>query len=543
MPSASELLAQPSAILSQILAFAGNRLSQWAVGDLNFVGKVARMFGIGRANFDAALRQLDADWPPSNQTSLTSLRRQMETFGLPNGSGGYGFRGPQPATGGEIIATGSLGTIYPAGSQLTAPDGTTLYVIRGGPYTIPGVPPGTGQVNIIVDAVTAGAIGNLTNPATLTWSPAPPGSASTATLIAPVEGGTDTENPGDANQRLINRLQLPPKGGAPQDYREWGEAATDNTGQPIANLRVYGYSGGDRNSGSGGGYDGVGAVVMVVTRLGSGLGRMPSADDLLDVLRSVRGTTSEAGLSPVGCSSIRCIAPFMDPDYTGLVIKLRVVPSKQIYGYDWRVSPTATSGASPLVVDSGVSNQVRITTIAPDSLKLAIDNGEKPRIFIDTRTAGLPVGPVIPPMARCVSYVDGGGMTTFTLEVPLPADYTVPSAGDLLYAGSSSIDDPATGIGKAVLDYIDNLGPSRVSGLQDPNDLWEDTAAPQGGIDAAAKNTLASDGITPLISSCLPGEVKIGVGVGTPIADNVQAPDNSTFGPAMLYALRILVTD
>lgn len=542
MPSASELLAQPSAILSQMLAFAGNRLSQWAVGDLNFVGKIARMFGIGRANFDAALRQLDADWPPSNQTSLTSLQRQMETFGLPNGSSGYGFKGPQRATGGTIQATGTRGTTYPAGSELTAPDGSTVYVIRGGPFSIPGVPPGTGQVNITIDAKLAGSVGNITNPATLTWSPAPPGSAPTATLIAKVSGGTDTESPGDANQRLIGRLQLPPKGGAPQDFRGWAETATDANGVLIPNLRVYGYSGGDKNSGAGGGYDGLSGVVLVITQIGAGLGRMPTALMLIDILRFVRGTTTVAGLSPT-TSSIRCIAPYMDPDVTGLVIKLRVVPSKQLYGYDWRISPGATSGAAPLVVNSAVANQIRITTIAPPSLKLAIDNNEKPRLFVDTRTAGLPVGPVVPPMARCLSYLDGGGMTTLTLELPLPLTYTTPSAGDLVYAGSASINDPANGIGKAVEDYTNDLGTSRVSGLQDPNDLWEDTAAPQGGIDAAAKNTLASDGLTPLISSCLPGEVKIGVGVGAPVAANVQAPDNSTFGPALLYPLRILVTD
>lgn len=536
MPSASELLAQPSTLLAQVLAFAGNRLSQWAIGDLNFVGKIARMFVVGRTSFDAALRQLDADWPPSNQTSLTNLQRQMETFGLPNNAGGYGFRVAQTAKGGIVEATGALGTVYATGLTLTGPDGTTQYVVVGGPYTIAGIPPGTGQVNITIDAVTAGAVGNLSPPAQLSWDAAPIGSADVVTLVNPVANGLDEESPGDANQRLLNRLQLPPKGGAPQDYRTWGEEATDSNGAAIGGLRFYGYSGGSKNSGSGGGYDGVGGVMGVLTRVGSGLGRMPTAQELIDDLRYIRGTTASAGLSPI-TSSIRVIAPYMDPNHTGTVTKLRVVPSKPLYAFDW------VRGATSYVVDLAASNSLRLTGLAPADLKTAISNGQKPRLWVDTRSGGLPVGQVVPPMARCVAFSDAAGKTTLTLELPLPVGWVNPSPGDEVYSGSKSINDPQTGVGASVLDYYDNLGPSRVSGLQDPNDLWEDTAAPQGGIDAAAKNTLASDGVTPLIASCLPGEVKIGVGTGSLLATNVQAEDNSIFGPSLLYALRILVTD
>lgn len=94
-----------------------------------------------------------------------------------------------------------------------------------------------------------------------------------------------------------------------------------------------------------------------------------------------------------------------------------------------------------------------------------------------------------------------------------------------------------------MLTYTDNLGPSKVSGLQDPNDAWDDTCAVSGGIDAAAKNALGPDGLSPLIERCLPGSVQIGVGVGALAAVDVRAPDNSTYGPGLLYALRILTTD
>ena len=52
-----------------------------------------------------------------------------------------------------------------------------------------------------------------------------------------------------------------------------------------------------------------------------------------------------------------------------------------------------------------------------------------------------------------------------------------------------------SGVSGAVLTYTDNLGPSKVSGLQDPNDAWDDTCAVSGGIDAAAKNALGPDGL------------------------------------------------
>lgn len=543
MPSASQLLSTVPNLIGQALAFAANRAPQWATGDRNFVGKIGRMVVALLADFFNALRQLDADWPPSNQSSPESLQRGAEVFGLSNNAGGYGFKVAQPARGGQGIAQGTKGGTITLPQLLTGPDGVTIFELRApaSPYTIPGIPPGTGQVNVTIDAVTPGTVGNLSANQTLTFQTTPPGFDPEVVLFVGLKDGIDVEQPDAAFARLTRRLQLSPKGGAPQDYREWGETSTDANGVVYGNLRVYTYDGGDANAGAGGGYDGVLGVMSVVTQIGSGLARMPTVQQLIDVTAFIRGSTKREGLSPI-CASIRSVAPFMDPSVTGMVIKLRIVPSKQLYKYDWR------RGATVYQVDAlgwnGVS-ELRLTSLAPSDLKLAIQNGERPRIFVDTRDAlGFPSGPVIPPMARCVAFADAGGKTTLTLETPLPVGWTAPNpaGGDEVYAGQELIAAP-DGVPGAVLTYVDNLGPSRISGLQAPNDVWEDTAAIQGGIDTAAKNVLAADGITPLIERCLVGEVKIGIGNGALAAADVRAPDNSTFGPGMLYLLRVITSD
>lgn len=540
MPSASQLLTSARGLLSQALAFAANRAPQWANGDTDYLGKIARLFVAIWADFSNGLRQLDADWPPSNESSAESLERNSEIFGLPDGAGGYGFLAARKARGGVGIAQGAAATPIALPQKLFGPDGITEFELRAGTYMTSGTT-GTGQVNVTIDAVTPGVAGNLSAGVSLTWETQPPGIDPTITLVTPLKNGTPTEDPAQAFARLTQALQLPKKGGAPQDFRGWFEDSTDANGVPYENLRVYGYSGGDANAGAGGGYDGVMGVLAVVTQVGSGLARLPTAQQLQDSAVYVRGTTADAGRAPI-CASVRAIAPYMDPAVTGLVIKQRLIPSKQLYAFDWRrgavVYATDASGWD------GVS-KLRLSGLAPADLKLAIQRGDLPRIYVDTRDAsGFPTGPVIPPMARVLAFSDNLGKTTLELELPLPVGWTAPdpAGGNEVYAGQELICDPA-GVSGAVGIYVDNLGPSRISGLQDPADLWEDTAAIQGGIDTAAKNVLAADGITPLIERCIVGEVKIAIGNGTLVAQDVQAPDNSTFGPGLLYALRIISSD
>jgi hypothetical protein len=518
---------------AQAIGFAANKAPSWAHGDYNFVGKWARALAQLFSGFFRALLQADADAIPSKDSSTAALDRHGDVFGLPSGSATtYGRHIPIAATGITGIITGTSGTTVVAGSTLIGPDGVTQFSLRN-TITLPGIAPGTSQKDAFFDAITPGTAGNLSQNARMTWSPTLAGIDATVTVQTGTDTGRDAEDDGSLYDRIRQRLQLPPKGGAPQDYghgaEAWCENATDGSGNPITNIRAFGYSGG---------YDGTGGVMVVITINGSGLARIPTLQNLTDIQEFVRGDTSNAGKSPI-CASFRCIAPYMDPDETGLVLVCRVIPSLPSLAFDWHRGTTdyevfSWDGASKLT----------LTGLAPSDLKLAIDNAQKPRIYVDCRTAGVPRGPVIPPMVRCVAYADAAGRTTLTLELPLAPGFLTspPAAGDKVYAGQATICDAEAGVPAAILAYVDELGSSRVSGMHDPGDIWDDVAA-ISGVQTAAINTLMADGLTPMLARCVANETKIGVGVNTPTEQDVQAPDNATYGPGLWYATRILVTD
>lgn len=536
-----ELLPSPDELRDQAVAIAAALMPEWAHGDYDMVGKFARLKSQLTSGLYRTLRQLDADMLPSRDSSDTGLDRHADTYGLPSGAGvnKYGRHVPIAATGLQGTVKGTSGSIVNAGDTLIGPDGVTLFQFRSDlagaiAVTIPGVAPGTGQFTGIFDAITTGTSGNLSSGATLTWSPTLAGVDAAVSVTLGTQTGRDTEDSGSLYERLRLRLQLPPKGGAPQDYghgaEAWAENATDSSGNPITSIRAYGYSGG---------YDGTGGVMVVATKVGSGLARIPTATELGAIDNYIRGTTTFAGKSPIS-HSYRTIAPYMSAAVTGLVIVSRVIPSLPSLSFDWR------RGATSYVtfIWDGAS-RLTLTGLAPADLKLAIDNGQKPRIYVDTRAGGgtgLPVGPVIPPMARVLSWSDAAGRTTLTLETPLPPSWQAPLPGDEVYAGQAAICDSDTGVSRSILDYVDNLGTSRVSGCQDPGDIWDDTAS-VGGVVTAAQNTVAGDGVTPLLARCVANETKIGVGTGTPAEQDVQAPDNATYGPGLWFATRILVTD
>lgn len=545
MPSVSELIPSPLALLGQLTAFGGLRARLWGTGDRNFLGKIIRLKVIAFDGFYRTVRQLDADWPPSSQTSTPTLRRQANIFGLDNGASGYGFKVPQPARGGQGILTGTGGTVVdpalvPAPGTLTGPDGTTRYRLRS-TVTLSGAAPGTGQVTGIFDAVDPGSIGNLNPGAILRWDATPPGLDSVVTISSGFGNtGKDEEAPADAQRRLTQRLNTPPKGGAPQDYSHgaeaWAENATDEVGNLITGIRSYGYNGGA--GGNGGGYDGGGAAMCVITVVGSGRARIPALQTLQQIERFITGATNFQGKRPMSYS-YRAIAPFMDPAVTGLIITSRVAPSKPLYAFDWSRNP---SGIDYLVDNWDGTSKLRLAQLAPADLKLAIQNGQRPRLYVDTRVAGAPAGPVIPPMARVVGFTDAAGKTTLELELPLPVGWQAPSVGDRVYSGAAAICDQVSGVPAAMLTYVDSLGPSRLSGLYDSNDYWSDVCS-ISGLEAAAKNVLASDQITPLIERTLAGTTQIAVGSGASAVQDVQAPDNNPFGPGLWFATRILVMD
>ena len=84
-------------------------------------------------------------------------------------------------------------------------------------------------------------------------------------LINPLANGTDQESPDDARKRPTTRLQkkLHRKGGAPQDYSEWGIASRMPMASPVPICAITATAAVSANVGGGGGYDGLAGIMGV----------------------------------------------------------------------------------------------------------------------------------------------------------------------------------------------------------------------------------------------------------------------------------------
>lgn len=529
MAGLADFFADVRTLKEQAISFAANRARQWAHNDRSYLGKTLRAVVLLIEGFHAGARQVGRDAVPNPEMSHEGLGKWLNILGLGTGTPGrYGFREPIPAKGGTAQASGQGSSSAAAGAELLGPDGVTRFRLRTA-VTLPAVA-GTAQAPITLDAITGGTVGNLSAPAVLTWNPASAGFDPTVTLTAPLTGGRDEETDGEAYRRTANRMQLPPKGGAPQDYGHgaaaWPENAVDADGNPILGLRVYGYS---RH----GGYDGTGSPMGVATKFGTGTARRPSAAELADITGFVKGTTGKEGQAPIA-HGVRYIAPYM-PAERQLRAQARVKPSKDLYAFDW----VKTNLNVVVGYVAGPPAQVEITG-RDTSIEEAIDKGLKPRIFIDTRD-GIqnPSGPVIPVQARATAWSFAAGRTTLTLEDPLPAGWQAPVAlaTEEVWPGGPVV----LPVASAMLEKLNELGPRR-GDFADENDLWQDTASVNNLV-TAAENTTDTDGITPLLEKVLAGEMRIGVGATGPLnAADVEATDNSINGPELLYPGRIVVT-
>jgi len=118
------------------------------------------------------------------------------------------------------------GTVVPQGTLMqsgaNAPPtstNTNLMFETLADITTSAAAPVTGQIR----AVDAGAIGNLPTGSALALSPGVPGVASTVTVVD-LTGGTDDETDDELRYRVLHRIQMPPLGGATQDYVGWALA-------------------------------------------------------------------------------------------------------------------------------------------------------------------------------------------------------------------------------------------------------------------------------------------------------------------------------
>lgn len=116
---------------------------------------------------------------------------------------------------GTVTAQGVDGSLIPVGTILSL-DSATKYSVTADAVIASGV------ATLSIQAVLAGAAGNLTGPTVLTFESPIDGVAGTAYVFgSPIEGGVDEEDIEHLRARLLLRLREPPEGGADQDYEAW----------------------------------------------------------------------------------------------------------------------------------------------------------------------------------------------------------------------------------------------------------------------------------------------------------------------------------
>lgn len=524
----------------QIAAIITNRAPELSPSPTAFAGELAGAQAQITQSIGGDVDQAGRDAVPSSESSTQGLTNWAIGIGLSNNAGGYGPRGATYAQGLTAYLTGEAGTVYAAGQQATA-GGVTLALRTG--VTIPGAS-GTAQVLGTWDADSTvqgsgGTAGNLTAGTVLTLVSPPPTSDSTITLqTGPAVAGQDAESDAALLVRIQTKMQRPPNGGNGTDYATWTTEATDASGNPASSAQLFAYVYPD--------YYGDGSPMVVVLQSGSGTGRQVSAAVRTIIATYVTGSTSLEGRRPVG-TNYTVLTGYMPPEFA-LTCVLRCVPSKTLYNFDWvrgltsyTVFASAIAALPPFAVTAQANAVLTLNTLAPASLKDAISTGSQPRIQVNTRDTGtgFPIGPVLPEQWPCLAYLDTAGRTQLALRVPSAPNFAAwVQNGNAVYAGG-----PIVGpVGANVLAMIDQGGPSRVSGLADRAQIWQDTVGITT-LSTAAETTLDADGLTRLVSRCVANGVLVGFGAQTPIVQDVTASDNSINGPEVLNAGRILVVD
>jgi uncharacterized phage protein gp47/JayE len=125
--------------------------------------------------------------------------------------------GRKPATfaHGSGTVTGIDGTILPQGTQLTGPTNVlyeTTEQIRVGSQATP----------VAIRAIDPGAAGNLDQGSLIGFVGAVAGVDGQVTIVE-MTGGVDIESDDELRERVLERIQQPPMGGAAYDYVAWAK--------------------------------------------------------------------------------------------------------------------------------------------------------------------------------------------------------------------------------------------------------------------------------------------------------------------------------
>lgn len=121
------------------------------------------------------------------------------------------------AGAGKFELTGVDTTVVSSGLTLTHEDGTEFVTTSGG--TITG-----GVLEVDLDAVTTGTVGNKVAGDELTVQSPPTGVDSTGDVTVDLDGGTDDETDAELAARVLERMRQGNAGGTHTDYEQWALA-------------------------------------------------------------------------------------------------------------------------------------------------------------------------------------------------------------------------------------------------------------------------------------------------------------------------------
>lgn len=114
---------------------------------------------------------------------------------------------------GSVTMTGVAGTVVPALTRLTGNNQVEY-------QTTADIVLGSDPVEVAVEALDAGAVGNVVEGGRLSLVEAIPGVNGQAVVVT-MEGGLEAENDERLRERVLARIKAPPHGGAAGDYVQW----------------------------------------------------------------------------------------------------------------------------------------------------------------------------------------------------------------------------------------------------------------------------------------------------------------------------------
>ena len=500
-------------ILALLLGALQAAYPRRSVGPKSDLGQLARAVAQTLGAVQSAIRDADRDGVPASEyvdgvlksrASSARLDEWAVIFGLPSNraAGAFGRNGATTARYGGGNVVGTPGTVVPGGSLLVDLSGQVQVQLLSG-VTV-GV---SGTIAGVFQATSAGAAGNLAAGTTLRWVSPVAGLASTVSLTTALTGGSDSESDLTLLMRLLDWLRSPPHAGTPADLRRWVVEATDATGASLGINRGYVYK--FRR--------GMCSSDVVITVPGTGSTRDPGG----------KAAAAQAYLDArtLPSESVKVVRPYFDPAQR-LTITVRGIPS--VAGaFDWY----SLSGIA--IVSSTTTVVTILTASIPMTLISAVAAGRQPRLQFS-----LPSISPVPFQRRIINTTIVGFNTLYTLDSALPA---TPANGDTVYPGGGCV----TPLSIAILNYVDNVGPSQQSGLNDKvTDAWEAVVS-IGRIAQNALEAVDASGARVLVYSPSVGSgvgVTIAVGNGSPTGDDFLLYDNVPGqGPQLPEVNKIIV--